>query len=206
MIRERSTRPARTMGFDPSTTTQRAKPPGKVGVSLGADDRDRTGISCLEGRGSTIELHPHSRPERHREKASLNVGVTGLEPAASCSQSRCATNCATPRLSVRHARPERSGATHVGPRLDHAQRRDRPTFPAMAFSLENQVCNRPPARRFRGEQRSWVAVRKVGPRGGRVGSPGRSWLTRRRLDPRSGREADKAVGEEVPANYNLLPV
>ncbi len=26
------------------------------------------------------------------------VGVTGLEPAASCSQSRRATNCATPRF------------------------------------------------------------------------------------------------------------
>ena len=28
------------------------------------------------------------------------VGVTGFEPAASCSQSRRATSCATPRNSV----------------------------------------------------------------------------------------------------------
>jgi hypothetical protein len=28
------------------------------------------------------------------------VGVTGLEPVASCSQSRRATNCATPRIFV----------------------------------------------------------------------------------------------------------
>lgn len=28
---------------------------------------------------------------------ALSVGEAGLEPAASCSQSRCATNCATPR-------------------------------------------------------------------------------------------------------------
>ncbi len=31
-------------------------------------------------------------------KAIFMVGVTGLEPAASCSQGRRATNCATPRL------------------------------------------------------------------------------------------------------------
>ena len=30
----------------------------------------------------------------------LMVEVTGLEPAASCSQSRRATNCATPRFCV----------------------------------------------------------------------------------------------------------
>ena len=58
---------------------------------------------------------------------SLNVGVTGLEPAASCSQSRCATNCATPRLPVHDANPERPGATHDTPRLDQAHRRDGPT-------------------------------------------------------------------------------
>ncbi len=33
----------------------------------------------------------------HRYAIFLKVGVTGFEPAASCSQSRRATNCATPR-------------------------------------------------------------------------------------------------------------
>ena len=32
------------------------------------------------------------------KKPSFLVGVTGFEPAASCSQSRRATNCATPRF------------------------------------------------------------------------------------------------------------
>jgi hypothetical protein len=36
------------------------------------------------------------------------VGVTGFEPAASCSQSRRATNCATPRIA-RPCRKEKFG-------------------------------------------------------------------------------------------------
>ena len=39
-----------------------------------------------------------TRWQNHR--AFLLVEVTGLEPAASCSQSRRATNCATPRYCV----------------------------------------------------------------------------------------------------------
>ena len=33
------------------------------------------------------------------------IGVTGFEPAASCSQSRRATNCATPRYTLSAAPP-----------------------------------------------------------------------------------------------------
>ena len=55
------------------------------------------------------------RPHRPRSGLSINcfappvscispVGEGGLEPPASCSQSRCATNCATPRgLSIAHS-------------------------------------------------------------------------------------------------------
>ncbi len=62
----------------------------------GAGDRDRTGIACLEGRNSTIELHPQKGL-----RTCPVVGEAGLEPAASCSQSRHATNCATPRRRSR---------------------------------------------------------------------------------------------------------
>ena len=55
----------------------------------GAGDRDRTGMTCLEGRSSTIELHPRVLMN-NRETVSL-VGAAGFEPAAPCSQSRCAT-------------------------------------------------------------------------------------------------------------------
>ncbi len=41
--------------------------------------------ACLEGRNSTTELLPHG------------IGVRGLEPRTSWSQTRRATNCATPR-------------------------------------------------------------------------------------------------------------
>ncbi len=45
---------------------------------------------------------PSAAAPRHFERESPGhevglVGEAGLEPAASCSQSRCATNCATPR-------------------------------------------------------------------------------------------------------------
>ena len=42
-----------------------------------AGDGNRTHVSSLEGWCSTIELHPQ-----------MPIGVTGFEPAASCSQSR----------------------------------------------------------------------------------------------------------------------
>ncbi len=57
--------------------------------------------------------------QKPRQNLGFLVGVTGLEPAASCSQSRRATNCATPRNIVidntgkqvrfppKHSRPAR---------------------------------------------------------------------------------------------------
>lgn len=52
----------------------------------GAGDRDRTGITSLEGWGSTIELRPQNAPVVARR-----VGTAGFEPATPDSQSRCAT-------------------------------------------------------------------------------------------------------------------
>ena len=37
---------------------------------FGAGDENRTHVTCLEGKGSTIELHPHIMERK-----------TGLEPA-----------------------------------------------------------------------------------------------------------------------------
>jgi hypothetical protein len=37
---------------------------------FGAGDENRTHVTCLEGKGSTIELHPHNMERK-----------TGLEPA-----------------------------------------------------------------------------------------------------------------------------
>ena len=48
----------------------------KLALMCKAGDGNRTHVSSLEGWCSTIELHPHK------------VGVTGFEPATSCSQSR----------------------------------------------------------------------------------------------------------------------
>ena len=47
-------------------------------------------------------IHRVQNPTQRRKRVESNqpfslVGVTGLEPAASCSQSTRATNCATPR-------------------------------------------------------------------------------------------------------------
>src|SRR6266536_349221 len=54
----------------------------------GAGSGDRTRVTCLEGRSTTIVLYP---------RVSLLVGVKGLEPSTSWSQTRRATSCATPR-------------------------------------------------------------------------------------------------------------
>ena len=45
-------------------------------------------------------LNKHKNDRKRRTKSAFGqnlVEVTGLEPAASCSQSKRATNCATPR-------------------------------------------------------------------------------------------------------------
>ena len=54
----------------------------------GAGTGNRTRVSSLEGWCSTIELHPQM------------VGVTGIEPATSWSQTTRAPICATPRSVV----------------------------------------------------------------------------------------------------------
>lgn len=46
---------------------------------------------CLEGKRSTSELHSRVK------LLMCCVGVTGLEPMTSASQTQRATNCATPR-------------------------------------------------------------------------------------------------------------
>src|SRR5881628_3636413 len=51
--------------------------------------------ACLEGRNSTTELLPHALTKTG--KLLLRVGVRGLEPRTSWSQTMRATNCATPR-------------------------------------------------------------------------------------------------------------
>ncbi len=53
--------------------------------------------ACLEGRNSTTELLPHGV----QRDLCLLVGVRGLEPRTSWSQTRRATNCATPRGRAR---------------------------------------------------------------------------------------------------------
>ena len=60
-----------------------------------AGDGNRTHVSSLEGWCSTIELHPQ-----------MPIGVTGFEPAASCSQSRRSSQAEPhPVIAMRHASP-----------------------------------------------------------------------------------------------------
>src|SRR4029079_12298385 len=40
------------------------------------------------------------REASHGRQGQSVVGVVGLEPTTSCSQSTCATNCATPRIEL----------------------------------------------------------------------------------------------------------
>ena len=54
--------------------------------------------ACLEGRNSTTELLPHVLTQR--AYLLLQVGVRGLEPRTSWSQTMRATNCATPRYNL----------------------------------------------------------------------------------------------------------
>ena len=62
---------------------------------------------CCRFAGSLKKPIPLSKKRETTKKvASLFlVEVTGLEPAASCSQSKRATNCATPRYLITPARP-----------------------------------------------------------------------------------------------------
>ena len=56
----------------------------------GAGDGNRTRVTSLEGWSSTIELHPQTNELNNSVKIKM-VGMTGFEPATSCSQSRRAT-------------------------------------------------------------------------------------------------------------------
>ena len=58
--------------------------------SSGAGDGNRTRVTSLEGWSSTIELHPQTNELNNSVKIKM-VGMTGFEPATSCSQSRRAT-------------------------------------------------------------------------------------------------------------------
>ena len=57
--------------------------------ACGAGDGNRTRVARLEVWDSAIELHPRA--------GRTGVGEGGIEPPTSCSQSRCARRCATPR-------------------------------------------------------------------------------------------------------------
>jgi hypothetical protein len=73
------------------------QPAKRLVVSVERETGLEPATACLEGRNSTTELLPLNilKDRRHGNKGM--VGVRGLEPRTSWSQTMRATNCATPR-------------------------------------------------------------------------------------------------------------
>ncbi len=70
---------------------------------VGAKGNDKNTANSLPPASNVIltagkDLKTKNLPGIPRE---INVGVTGFEPATPWSQTRCATNCATPRITVK---------------------------------------------------------------------------------------------------------
>ena len=88
--------PAARAGPGPHGTTARARRHGARPERRGATAR----TGCGRRPPGTRRRRPGStrRGSAARGGPDGPVGVTGLEPATSCSQSRRAANCATPRL------------------------------------------------------------------------------------------------------------
>lgn len=100
--------PAARAGPGPHGTTARARRHGARPERRGATAR----TGCGRRPPGTRRRRPGStrRGSAARGGPDGPVGVTGLEPATSCSQSRRAANCATPRLRRTPSAPHPAAA------------------------------------------------------------------------------------------------